>query len=734
MSDNELLIKINADAKNVTKAYEDVKSETENLEESLHELAKISGVAFAALTAQVAVSVHAFAEAQTASIELTNALQNQGIYTDKLKESYKAYAEQVSEITGVENDEIIKAQAVAQTFLGRIPVTKQLTQAIVDLAHAQGISLTSAAEQMGKAIADGNGMLLRQGLQFSATSTEAERYTQTLDFVTTKFGGAANAVAPLEMATRRLKTAFNESQQELGERFEPAVTAAINALTDFIKPSKDASGAMTDLKAVLISMGLVITGLGVALPVLAQAFLTVRAALIAMNTQLTVTQALLAGLGIGLVSIAITELVLHFNQLKGVVQALIADFKELGNVAGGVGKVFLGIILHDGEKLKEGLLEIGNAFKKIGTDAAEGWKKASEETNKGATEQIQAKKELAEKLQAQKNAEEAARAALAKAERELVRAEIQNQSAEVIELKKQEIEVLKQLTQKQNAENRALLKQRYAQIKADEKIQATEEIQIQKEFDKEQEEAAKEHGIKKDVIRTAADKKEIENIRKNTETQEKAKKKVFEDDLKYEQAQHNRFLEEQIKYGTAYAAVNEAMHSTVYQGTKSAFGDLAELQQSSNSTLKSIGKVAAIANIVIKTAESAMNIYAGFSTIPIIGPALGIAGAAAAVAFGAEQVGKVSAAKTGGIVGGVGYGDTQPFILEPGELITPRQNFNEVIDAVAAARGYSKDSEPSPASDQNVKVMIGFDGRQAQQVLTAEQVKARSIGTYRAVT
>jgi hypothetical protein len=73
-----------------------------------------------------------------------------------------------------------------------------------------------------------------------------------------------------------------------------------------------------------------------------------------------------------------------------------------------------------------------------------------------------------------------------------------------------------------------------------------------------------------------------------------------------------------------------------------------------------------------------------------VGPALGAAAAAALTAFGVEQAGKVLAANTGGRVP-VGIGsagiDSVPAVLTPGELVVPNQNFDEVVNAVAAARG-----------------------------------------------
>lgn len=732
MSD-DLLIKISADAKDVTTAFDNIKSKSEDLEDALTGIAKVSGVAFAALTAQVTLSVKAFADSENASLALSNALQNQGIYTDQLKESYKQYAEVVSAQTGFSTVQITQAQAVAQAYLGQIPVTEKLTQAIADYSVKAG-GTTEAAIALGKAIGNGTGMLLREGIQFSATSTEAERYAQVLDFINAKYAGAATAVDPVTLATRNLKTAFEENEAELGSRFAPAFTMAIDAMTSFIKPSKDANDIMIDLKASLIGAGIAITGAIAGAAILGKAFITIRAALIAMNVQLSLTQALLAGLGIGLIAIAITELVLHFAQVSAVVKVLIQDFRQFGDIALGVATILGGLAVLRLDVIEDGIKQVGDAFKKVGTDSKEAWNTANTETQKGATQQIAIKAELAAKEQALRNQKLSDARAVADAERAYVVAQNQGQSEAILQIKKQEIETLKALAAKNAGESRADLQAHYKQLQAEERAQAEQDLEIQKEFDKEDKAAREEHGNSTVQIQTEADKKQLAAIKAGTDTQATAQKKVYLDDLKEQQKAHNQFLNDQIKYGTAYAAINEAMHSAVYQGTKQAFGDLAELQQSSNSTLKTVGQIAAVANIVIKTAESAMNIYAGFSTIPIIGPALGIAGAAAAVAFGAEQIQKVTAAQVGGLVGGQGYGDSQPYMLEPGELVTPKKNFDEVVTSVAQQRGYVTGDESQGGQSQNVNVTIGFDGRDAQQVLTARRIEDQSLGVYRGRT
>ena len=203
---------------------------------------------------------------------------------------------------------------------------------------------------------------------------------------------------------------------------------------------------------------------------------------------------------------------------------------------------------------------------------------------------------------------------------------------------------------------------------------------------------------------------------------------------------HNKFLTEQQKYGDAYAQINKVIYSEQVVGAAKSFGELANLQKSNNAVLKSIGKAAAVADITYKTAQSAMSIFAGFQALPFgIGVALGIAGAAAAVAFGGEQIANVLSAQQGGIVPGINRGvDSVPSLLQPGELVVPRTNFAEVVNAVASGRTQSNSSSSSGSPENlsggassEIVTRLEFSGDNAEKFLTARQVESRSLGTLR---
>jgi hypothetical protein len=80
----------------------------------------------------------------------------------------------------------------------------------------------------------------------------------------------------------------------------------------------------------------------------------------------------------------------------------------------------------------------------------------------------------------------------------------------------------------------------------------------------------------------------------------------------------------------------------------------------------------------------------------------------------------------GGMIGTGAPGvDGNLAFLQRGELVVPTKSFEEVVGAVGASRG---DIFGDMASNA---VMIGFDGDEASQVLTARQIEDTALGISR---
>lgn len=138
----------------------------------------------------------------------------------------------------------------------------------------------------------------------------------------------------------------------------------------------------------------------------------------------------------------------------------------------------------------------------------------------------------------------------------------------------------------------------------------------------------------------------------NTQTMFDAQSKQYEDMyLRIDQLRQKDLINEQTA-GALRAQVFAQQQSAQLQSANTFFGNLAQLQNSKSKEMQRIGKAAAIAQTVIKTYESATSAYASLAGIPYVGPALGIAAAAAAVAAGMANVAAIKAQPAGFMAGG----------------------------------------------------------------------------------
>jgi hypothetical protein len=112
---------------------------------------------------------------------------------------------------------------------------------------------------------------------------------------------------------------------------------------------------------------------------------------------------------------------------------------------------------------------------------------------------------------------------------------------------------------------------------------------------------------------------------------------------------------------------NQKMWASGYRGQLDVIGGVmsqaSNLMQSGSKKQFEIGKKAAIASTLISTFQSAMNAFNSLSGIPIVGPVLGAVAAAAAIAFGMAQVGKIRSQQFQG--GGAGGGAVPTFSANP---------------------------------------------------------------------
>ena len=213
---------------------------------------------------------------------------------------------------------------------------------------------------------------------------------------------------------------------------------------------------------------------------------------------------------------------------------------------------------------------------------------------------------------------------------------------------------------------------------------------------------------------------ELEAIQENILTKQELDTMVAEEKLGAAIERRNQFLVDEKKHGTTVARLNQFLASSEVLLAKQSANQLVALTQSKNETLKGIGKAAAASQIAIDTAAGAASIFAKLNALfPILAPGIGIAGAVAISAFGAEKTANVLAANTGGLVprnAGIAGRDSVQALLTPGELVVPEKNFDEVVASVAANRSVSpvdrreSDDQTSGVPEIDVNIEINPTG------------------------
>lgn len=117
-----------------------------------------------------------------------------------------------------------------------------------------------------------------------------------------------------------------------------------------------------------------------------------------------------------------------------------------------------------------------------------------------------------------------------------------------------------------------------------------------------------------------------------------------------------RLVQKNIKAQTALEddaikkrfGINQVYRKLDLNSASFFFNQMSALMQTKSRTMFEIGKAAAIGETIVNTHRAAMGAYAALAKIPIIGPALGVAAAAAAILAGGAQVAAISKATMGG--------------------------------------------------------------------------------------
>ena len=157
-------------------------------------------------------------------------------------------AQAMQQFTKYEDDAVIGAQALLAMFVKDEAQIKRATEATLDLAAAKGMDLEKAADLVSKTLGSSTNALSRYGIEVTGAVGSTERLESTVNNISRVFGGQAAAAAETYSGrVTQLKNAWGDMKEELGtavtqNRFMIETTrilkGAIEDLTKWIRENK----------------------------------------------------------------------------------------------------------------------------------------------------------------------------------------------------------------------------------------------------------------------------------------------------------------------------------------------------------------------------------------------------------------------------------------------------------------------------------------------------------------
>ena len=617
-SDNaDLTIRINADGTNATAAFDAIQRAADETKDNLGDLSKGSLIAFAALTAGIVLTTQAAAEAEIASLDLSLSLQTIGQDTPETVAALNGIAESLSKISPFNVDEIKESMATLNRFTKDAAITQEYESAVVALATVRHMDLNTATRAVGMAFEGNTALLKRQGVILSDNVSGVE----ALQEIYSQYANAqAQEAETLTGKENGLKNAWHDLSVEIGEHFLPVAKEIVDTTKNIVNGimtfDKENNGLLADLLGTATAIGGVVAGFTFLGPKVLEAVTAFKSFyMVLVANPIIAAAAAVAALGAAIAFVGTAW-----------VNATNKEIEERTSTKNMI-ETTKELIAADNEKLA--LLKEGtNEYQKV---AAELQKRQA--LLKGLTA---LEKEHTAAVQESNTTVKAS---------EPVYMAVSELSQKVTDvLKKNDIDIVE------------LEKEKYKEIYDAEIASGKDKLTAaQNAVTKYNEWVAKEN------------KGELDSLEKQADAV-----------LKIEQAKDKQWLADKEKFGELYANLNEFMNSSEVKSTEKGFQDLTSLSSSQNEALFDIGKAASMAMIPIQTAQSAMNIYSSFSSIPVVGVALGIAGAAAAIAYGGERLAEVAAQSFKPATAAAGIypvsGMSEPLIttLDYGEAIIPK--------------------------------------------------------------
>ena len=266
----------------------------ENAKGSILAFGATATAAFAAFSSEISDAVSTAEDFQNTQAQLAAVIKSTGGASGETVASIDALGDSLQKTTGYSADTIEQVDTLLAGMkdIGT-NVMPSATQAILDFAARTGTDAVSAADQLGKALADPSiaiGTLTRQHIilsqaqqdaikQFNSVGDVAGAQKVIIDALNSTVGGAAEQTNTAAYQQRMLNSEMEDFQNALGKAVLPALTSLLSMLQPVIAAVTDWTTKHPELTKILVIFVGVLTGMAVVLTALAGAWLLVDAAM-----------------------------------------------------------------------------------------------------------------------------------------------------------------------------------------------------------------------------------------------------------------------------------------------------------------------------------------------------------------------------------------------------------------------------------------------------------------------
>lgn len=210
----------------------------------------VKGAAFAAgaalaATAIAAVkfatdSVQAFAEAETAQVRLNFAFEKFPALVGGNVDALRKLNTELQKTTRFEDDAIAAAQGTLAQYDLTAQQLTELTPLMLDYAAATGRDVSTAAEDLGKALLGQGRALKAVGIDFQDAGNPAANYAQLIAGLSEKVQGFAEKDADtLAGKLDTIKNRFGDVQEVFGEGLKPLADGALEFVDGSLLPAAE---------------------------------------------------------------------------------------------------------------------------------------------------------------------------------------------------------------------------------------------------------------------------------------------------------------------------------------------------------------------------------------------------------------------------------------------------------------------------------------------------------------